>query len=192
MVLWRQINFLAVSTKSLFAIFRICRINTIFCRLCSYRCANTFILRWKHRSWFGFSNYPCNVHNDSAGSRLSRARAFGLWPRMGKRPEKWWRGEARRSRREGASLGRSSGGSGPVRPPVLPVKASSVWPAALMCPLGGWGRWRGVGVPAPGSGLAVQINREEALALVTPTPSHTKKEKKKKTHMTFKWSWKLD
>lgn len=78
-------------------------------------------------------------------------------------------------RRGVAGLGRSSGGSGPVRPPVLPVKASSVWPAALMCPQG---RVGGGGVPAPGSGLAVQINREEALALVTPTPSHAQQEKR--------------
>lgn len=54
--------------------------HNFFCRLCSYCCANTFILRWKHRSWLGFSNCPCNAHNDSAGSWLSRARAVGLWP----------------------------------------------------------------------------------------------------------------
>lgn len=87
---------------------------------------------------------------------------------MGKWHEKQWECEMRRS----WWLGPSSSGNR-FRPPVLPVKASSV-------------RFRSSDVSpeseeekAPGSCLAVQINREEVLTHVTLTPSHMY------THMTF-------
>lgn len=87
---------------------------------------------------------------------------------MGKWHEKRWEGEVRRS----WWLGPSSGGNR-FRPPVLPVKASSVRLRSSDVSPGGEGK------KAPGSGLAVQINREEVLTLIMLTPSHMY------THMTF-------
>lgn len=83
------------------------------------------------------------THNDCEGSwlRVSPRWESGLRNDGGVRPGVASGKERARERARAVA----PGGRGPVRPPVLPVKASSVWPAALMCPPGGPSSWKWAG-----------------------------------------------